>query len=87
MICNFAAAVFLAWTVVHYVTANMYAAYCTSWGLSGVLMSPLLVRTPQCQVLRWGIENGALALETMWIAGGAYLVRLAMTRGLLIHRR
>jgi hypothetical protein len=44
-------------------------------------MSPFLTASPQCNALRWGIDQGALSINNMWLVIGAwFLSKLAIKK-------
>ncbi len=62
------------WTVLHYMCSNLYVYYCTPRTLYGLLLSPLLAISPQCNVFRWVIYEGGNVLYGMWAAIASWTV-------------
>jgi len=67
--CN----IYIFWILIHYISANMYAKYCTPLTLSGFVMSPFLVSSTHCKAFKWMILHGSSTLESMWIILGTWI--------------
>ena len=62
--------IYLIWIVIHYLSAHLYAIYCTPYTIIGFITAPFLVPSPHCTGLRWCITQGASTIATMWIVIG-----------------
>jgi hypothetical protein len=58
--------IYILWIVIHYNSAHLYNHFCVPEGIYGFLISPLLVQTPHCRVLRFMIFNGANNIDVFW---------------------
>jgi hypothetical protein len=67
--------IYLLWIVLHYVSANLYVAWCTPMTLVGFLLSPFVVPAPHCQAFRWVIVSGSNYITTMWLTLGAWIAK------------
>ena len=65
---------YFMWIFIHFVTSHLYSQFCTPYSVQGFFMSPFLTASPQCNALRWGIEQGAVTINNMWLLVGAWLV-------------
>ena len=80
MIAN-AVGMYLVWIVLHYISAQLYAEFCTPKTIQGFLLSPFYAISPQCKSLRWIIYNSGSSIEAMWfIAASFVLSRLIPVR-------
>jgi hypothetical protein len=50
----------------------MYPVYCAELGFTGFIKSAFAAPSPQCQALRFVINNGGTFINNMWIAIGTY---------------
>lgn len=51
--------IFFIWHTIYYTASILHVKFCTPKTIYGYFISPLLVTSPQCQLLRWGISSGA----------------------------
>jgi hypothetical protein len=51
----------------HHVCSHLYIYYCVPNDWYGILLSPVMTLTPQCQCLRWIIYEGGNTIYNMWI--------------------
>ena len=65
---------YLLWIGIHYGATHLYARFCTPSGVQGFLMSPFLATAPHCHALRWGIDQGALTINNMWLVVAAWVM-------------
>lgn len=66
--------IYLIWTILHYSSSHLYTKFCTPFSLTGIVSSPFLITTPHCYAFRWCINNGANALNSMWVVFGTWLL-------------
>ena len=66
--------VYLALSITHYVSSNLYPILCTPLTITGFIMAPFIVVTPHCQGLRWVIHYTGDQIRNTWIWVGSYLV-------------
>jgi hypothetical protein len=66
--------VYLALSITHYVSSNLYPALCTPLTITGFIMAPFIVVTPHCQGLRWIIHYTGDQIRNTWVWVGSYLV-------------
>jgi len=66
--------IYLIWVTVHYFASHLYVRWCTTNTVLGFILSPFLVTTPYCNVLRWCIYNCANQIITMWTILGTWLI-------------
>lgn len=66
--------IYLIWTILHYSSSHLYTTFCTPFSLSGIISSPFLITTPHCYAFRWCINNGADALNSMWVVLGTWIL-------------
>ncbi len=79
---NSVAGLYILWTVLHFVSANLYVYYCAHMSLFGFLMSPLLASAPHCRAIRWVLNSGTQSIDAMWIVLGAWVCsKLALIGG------
>lgn len=64
---------YLSWIGLHYAASHLYTRYCTPYGLEGFIKSPFLAVAPHCTALRWGIDQGALTINNMWLVIAAWV--------------
>ena len=69
-------AIYIVWISIHYISAHMYSEICTPYTIRGFLLSPFINGSPYCKALRWCIDNGSEAIQTMWIVSGTYCASL-----------
>ena len=62
----FISKVYIIWITIHYISCQLYVHYCVPSGITGYLMSPFLVSSPQCKALRWAFYNGGNIIDNMW---------------------
>ena len=58
----------------HFIAAQLYTEFCVPLSIYGLLMSPLMTLTPQCQLLRWTIYNSGNQINVMWFLLANFLV-------------
>jgi hypothetical protein len=58
--------IYILWIIIHYNASHLYVYFCVPDGFYGFLISPLLVQTPHCRVLRFMIFNGANNINIFW---------------------
>ena len=63
------------WILVHYISSHLYVRWCVNWSVIGFISSPLLVNTPHCKALNWGINNGITNIQSMWIMVGYWFMK------------
>ncbi len=63
------------WIVIHYMSSQLYVRWCANWSFMGFIFSPFLVNTPHCNALIWGINNGVISIQSMWILIGYWFIR------------
>lgn len=71
---------YVIWSVLHYLSSNLYVELCTPKTLVGFLTSPFFVPTPHCTALRWISYNGAMVIQNMWYVIGAWCVGQAVSK-------
>lgn len=82
---NSVAGLYILWTVLHFVSANLYVYYCAHMSLFGFLMSPLLASAPHCRAIRWVLNSGTQSIDAMWIVLGAWVCsKLALIGGSIV---
>jgi hypothetical protein len=62
----FVSKVYIIWITIHYISCQLYVHYCVPTGITGYLLSPFLVSSPQCKALRWAFYNGGNIIDNMW---------------------
>ena len=62
----FISKVYIIWITIHYISCQLYVHYCVPSGITGYLLSPFLVSSPQCKALRWAFYNGGNIIDNMW---------------------
>ena len=62
----FISKVYIIWITIHYISCQLYVHYCVPTGITGYLLSPFLVSSPQCKALRWAFYNGGNIIDNMW---------------------
>jgi hypothetical protein len=67
--------VFFFWIIMHYIASHAYIYFCVPESLTGFLLSPFLVPTPHCSLLRWAIQQGGENINLMWILLSAWIVK------------
>jgi len=65
--------IYVFWMVVHFLSANLYAQYCTHFSTTGAFMSLLQVSSPHCIAFRWGISTGGNVITQMWCILGVWI--------------
>ena len=65
--------IYLLWILLHFGATHLYVEYCVPRSWFGLLTSPFLTSTPQCQGLRWIINNGGNQINSMWISIGSWI--------------
>ena len=66
--------VYIMWILFHYGASHLYIYFCVPNTIYGVIISPFLTATPQCQGLRWIVYNGANIINNMWVILGSWLI-------------
>ena len=69
---------YIIWICLHYVASHLYIYLCVPDTIWGFMASPFMSITPQCQVLRWIIYNGANMINSMWIIIGSWISSLLL---------
>jgi hypothetical protein len=64
---------YVFWICAHLISANLYVYYCAQPSLYGAIMSPIMASSPHCKGLRWAINNGANAIDVMWLTLGTWI--------------
>lgn len=67
---------YVLWVVAHYISAHLYANYCTKPTVFGFITSPFLTMSPQCQAGRWIIYNGAYTINVIWMLLAKWIVNI-----------
>jgi nucleoside permease NupC len=62
----FISKMYIIWITIHYISCQLYVHYCVPSGITGYLLSPFLVSSPQCKALRWAFYNGGNIIDNMW---------------------
>ena len=62
----FISKVYIIWITIHYISCQLYVHYCVPSGITGYLISPFLVSSPQCKALRWAFYTGGNIIDNMW---------------------
>ena len=62
----FISKVYIIWITIHYISCQLYVHYCVPSGITGYLLSPFLVSSPQCKALRWAFYTGGNIIDNMW---------------------
>jgi hypothetical protein len=62
------------WILVHFLSAHLYAEWCTPKTFVGFISSPLLASSPHCNGLRWMINEGANSINAMWMLLATWFV-------------
>jgi hypothetical protein len=70
---------YVLWICLHYVASHLYIHLCVHKSFWGFITSPFMIITPQCQVLRWIIYNGANMINNMWIILGSWISSLLLS--------
>jgi len=65
--------IYIMWIFVHLISANLYVFYCAQPSLYGAIMSPIMASAPHCKGLRWAINNGANAIDVMWLTFATWI--------------
>lgn len=65
--------IYIFWIVLHYVSANLYAHYCTHLSMFGFIMSAFQTPSPHCIALRWAISTGGNIITQMWCVLGTWI--------------
>jgi hypothetical protein len=71
--------IYVLWICLHYVASHLYIYLCVPKTVWGFIASPFMSITPQCQVLRWIIYNGANMINSMWIILGSWISSLLLS--------
>jgi len=79
--------VYILWIALHFVASHLYIHVCVPQTWIGLLMSPFVIVTPQCQALRWVIFNGAMSVHNMWILLGTWFATSLLSLHLPLQRR
>ena len=59
--------IYLFWIVAHYFSSQYYPKICVPYDLRGFFLSPLMVPSAHCTVMRWMITNGGNNICAGWI--------------------
>jgi hypothetical protein len=65
--------IYFLWILLHFGATHLYVEYCVPKSWFGLLTSPFLTSTPQCQGLRWIIYNGGNQINNMWSSIGSWI--------------
>ena len=65
---------YLAFIIVHYVSAICYAKFCTPLTLWGFITSPFLTTAPHCAGLRYVVNYTGNNIANMWVLFGAWIL-------------
>lgn len=65
---------FIMCIILHYISAILYAKYCTPSTFIGFLLSPFMTLSPHCRALRWTISTFGDHICNSWIYVGIYAV-------------
>jgi hypothetical protein len=60
------ALVYVAWILVHFLSAQFYPKLCAPMSGYGFLITPLLTPTPHCSAMRWMIYQGGVNIGQLW---------------------
>jgi hypothetical protein len=66
--------IYVIWILLHYISAHLYAHFCTPISVIGFILSPFMVTSPHCIALRWVIVNGSETIQNMWISLGIWII-------------
>ena len=70
---------FASCVILHYISPYVYIELCVPDTIQGFLMSPFMVMTPHCQIIRWcGYYSGCI-LNNLWLLLAAWMLRLLIT--------
>jgi hypothetical protein len=73
---------YILWIILHYTASHLYIYLCVPKTFWGFIASPFMTITPQCQVLRWIIYNGANMINSMWIILGSWISSLLLSNNI-----
>ena len=71
---------YLLWVLLHYASAHAYIYFCAPQNLVGLLRSPFMVITPQCQAIDWVQVNSRNIVKNMWITIGMWATTTFFSR-------
>jgi hypothetical protein len=66
--------IYVFWIFLHWLSGILYAKYCTSVSILGLIMSPYRATLPHCMAFRWIIFNGGKMIEVMWMLLGKWVI-------------
>ena len=72
--------VYLFWILLHYLCAHAYIYFCSTHSFVGLLKSPFMVITPQCQVIDWVQVNSRNIVKNMWMTIGIWATTTVFSR-------
>ena len=58
--------VYFLWILLYYVGSNLHSYYCTPLTWWGFLITPFIVETPHCKLMRWIIAKGPDNINLFW---------------------
>lgn len=70
--------IYVIWITLHYIAAHLYVYFCVPDTVLGFIISPILVPTPHCTILRWIIHQCGISINVMWVLLTAWIVKLVM---------
>lgn len=67
--------IFIVFTSMHFISPHLYVEYCTPASWNGFILSPFMVITPQCQLLRWSIGFSGYVLNHIWVLIASFILK------------
>ena len=67
--------IYIICIVLHFISPHIYIKFCIPNTLLGMIMSPFMLMTPQCQILRWISYYSGYTINHMWILLASWLLR------------
>lgn len=71
---------YMFWILLHYLSAHAYIYFCAPHSFVGLLKSPFMVITPQCQVIDWVQVNSKNIVKNMWMIIGLWATNTVFSR-------
>ena len=65
---------YFLWTLIHYLTANLYQHYCAGRTLIGFVSSSFNTQMPHCKALGWLQLISVKTLDSYWALFISYMV-------------
>ena len=59
--------IYLFWSVMHFVSTNLYAHFCTKMTAWGFFTSSLMTQAPHCRGLNWLQNLSIKTLDSYWV--------------------